>query len=124
MEKNKILEGYQAVMPYLIVNGAEAFSDFVKQVFGAIEKRKEMRDEKLVMHAEIMIGGSTIMFADSTKEYPPCTTGLFVYVDDADKVYKKALDEGAASLAEPADQSYGRSCGIRDAFGNTWWITS
>lgn len=124
MEKTKIPEGYQAVMPYLIVNDAAAFSEFTKQVFGATEKRKEMRDEKHIRHAEVVIGGSAVMFADSTTVYEPSTGSMFVYVNDADEAYQKALEQGAVSLGEPSDQSYGRSCGIRDPFGNTWWITS
>jgi uncharacterized glyoxalase superfamily protein PhnB len=49
---------------------------------------------------------------------------MFVYVDNADEIYQKALQEGAVSIMEPADQSYGRSCGVEDPYGNTWWITS
>lgn len=124
MEKTKIPEGYQTVMPYLIVRNAAGFYQFTQQVFGATEKYKEMRDEKYIRHAEVKIGNSVIMFADSTEEYPPGTAGLFVYVDNADKTYQKALQEGAVSIMEPADQSYGRSCGIEDPYGNTWWITS
>jgi len=47
-----------------------------------------------------------------------------VYVEDADAAYKLALDNGATSLMPPADQDYGRTCGVKDPFGNTWWITS
>ena len=66
-----IPNNYQAVMPYLIVDNAAAFIDFTQKVFGASLTNKTMRDEKVVMHGEIMIGGSTIMFADSTDDYPP-----------------------------------------------------
>ncbi len=124
MKHLKIPEGYQTVMPYLIVKGAADFLKFTQHVFGATEKLKKMRDENLIMHAEIMIGTSTIMFADSTEQFRPRPAGMFIYVDDADETYKKALSEGATNIMEPADQSYGRSCGIRDAFGNEWWITS
>ena len=119
MGKNKIPEGYQTVMSYLILKNAQNFLDFTKKVFGAKEKFKEMRDEKTIRHAEIDINGSVIMFADSTEMYPPRTSGFFIYVDNADKTYKIALAEGAASISEPADQSYGRSGGVIDPFGNT-----
>jgi PhnB protein len=124
MKNVKIPEGYQQVMPYLIVNNAAGFLAFAKNVFDATEKYKEMRDENTIRHAEVKIGESVIMFADSTDQYPPQTAAMFIYVDNADEVYKKALEEGAASIMEPADQSYGRSGGVTDPYGNTWWITS
>ncbi|GAA4315560.1 hypothetical protein GCM10023143_27000 [Compostibacter hankyongensis] len=113
-------------MPYLIVAGAEKLIDFTQAVFEAKVTHRTMRDEEknIIMHAEIMIGDSTIMFADATEQYAPQTAGMFVYVEDADEAYQKALDAGAVSVLEPADQSYGRSCGVTDPLGNTWWITS
>lgn len=119
-----IPEGYQTVMPYLIIKDAAKFILFTQNVFGATEKIRHMRDENIIMHAEVMIGGSTIMFADATQQFEERTTGLFVYVQDADETYKKALDGGATSIMAPADQPYGRSSGILDPFGNTWWITN
>jgi PhnB protein len=98
--------------------------EFTQKVFGAEEKFKAMRDEKLIMHAEITIGGSVIMIADATDLYKPQPAGLFVYVEDCDTTYNNALANGATSVNEPADQSYGRSAGVKDDFGNTWWITS
>lgn len=122
----KLPNGYQTVMPYLIVKNATKFIDFTKKVFNAVENenRKSMRDEKTIMHGEIKIGDSTIMFADSTENYQPCPAGLFVYVDDADETFKQAISEGAITVTELSDQSYGRTGGISDPFGNTWWITS
>ncbi len=122
----KMPKGYQTVMPYLIVNGAANFIDFTKNVFKAVEneKMRSMRDEKTIQHSEIMIGDSTIMFADSTEKYEPRTAGLFIYVENADETYKRALDEGATTIMELSDQDYGRTCGVTDPFGNVWWITS
>jgi PhnB protein len=119
-----IPKNYQQVMPYLIVNDAAKFIQFAEKVFNAKETYKAMRDEHVIMHAEIMIGTSTIMLADSTEKFQPRPAGLFVYVDDADICYKNALSAGATSVMEPADQPYGRSGGVLDAHGNTWWLTS
>ena len=125
MAKNlKIPENYQTVMPYLIVKDAAKFISFMQTVFDAVETYKAMRDEHTIMHAEIMIGGSTIMFADSTDTYGVRNAGMFIYVDDADETFKKAIDSGAAVVTEMADQSYGRSGGVQDPFGSIWWITS
>lgn len=122
----KTPKGYQTVMPYLIVTGAANFIDFTKKVFKAVEneKMRSMRDEKTIQHSEIMIGDSTIMFADSTEKYKSHTAGLFIYVENADETYQKAIDEGATTIMELSDQNYGRTCGVKDPFGNVWWITS
>lgn len=116
----------QTVMPYLIVKNAANFIRFTQNVFGAVENEKVrfMRDDKTIMHSEIMIGDSTIMFADSTEKFEPHTAGLFIYVENADETCKKAIDEGATTIMELSDQSYGRTCGVTDPFGNVWWITS
>jgi PhnB protein len=119
-----IPKNYQRVMPYLIMKNAAGFILFTSKVFGAIETYKVLRDEKTIMHAEVMIGDCTIMFADATEQYPPRNAGLFVYVDNADEAYRKALDAGSAALTPMGDQTYGRSGGIRDPFGNEWWITA
>lgn len=123
METLKLPEGYPQLMPYLIIPGAQAFFDFTAKVFGATERYRAMRDEKLIMHAEIAIGSAVVMFADATEQFKQQNAGMFLYVDDCDAVYKKALENGAASHMEPADQSYGRSAGFQDPFGNTWWVT-
>ena len=124
MKTLNIPEGNQQVMPYLIVENAAAFMEFMQKVFGAEERNKAMRDEKLIMHAELSIGGSVIMLADATDLYKPQPAGLFVYVEDCDTTYNNALANGAKSVSVPADQSYGRSAGVKDAFGNTWWMTA
>ncbi len=124
MEDLQIPEGYQRVMPYLVIQNAEAFFNFMQKVFDATEKYRTMRDETKIAHAELQIGGSTIMFADSTEQWKTQTAGMFVYVSNADETYNTALAEGATSVMEMSDQSYGRSGGIIDPFGNVWWITS
>ncbi len=124
MKSDKIPENYQAVMPYLIIEGAVGFIRFMQDVFGAKETYRAMRDENIIAHAEVMCGGSTIMFADATESYNARPAGMFIYVDDADLVYEKALAAGGQAVSPLTDQEYGRSGGILDPFGNTWWITS
>jgi PhnB protein len=121
----KIPNGHQTIMPYLILAGAEKFIEFTRKVFNAIETFKRMReDEKTIMHSEIQIGNSTIMFADTTEQIKEQTAGLFIYVENADETYKKAIDTGATTVMELSNQDYGRTCGVIDPFGNTWWITT
>lgn len=121
----KIPQGHQSVMPYLMLNEAEGFGEFAKQVFDAeVNMTKLREDEKTIMHSELSIGTSTIMFCSATEQFTPQTANLFVYVQNADESYRKALDHGATSVMQLSDQDYGRTCGVLDPFGNTWWITS
>lgn len=121
----KIPKSHQTIMPYLIVPGAQKFIEFTQKVFNAEETFKRMREDgKTIMHSEIQIGGSTIMFADTTEQFKSSPAGLFIYVGNADETYKKAIDEGASTVMELSDQDYGRTCGVADPFGNTWWITT
>lgn len=121
----KIPQGHQRIMPYLMIQEATQFIEFTQTVFGAKLSSKRMReDEKTVMHAEIMIGESTIMFAETTEEWSKATANLFVYVENADEAYQKALDAGATEVMALRDQDYGRSGGVADPFGNVWWITA
>lgn len=120
----KIPENNQTVMPYLILENAAGFILFTQKVFGAKESFKTMRDENVIRHAEIMIGDSTIMFADATEQFKRTNANLFVYVENADETFAKAIDEGATVEKEITDESYGRGGGIKDPFGNIWWITA
>jgi PhnB protein len=123
MEKVRFPSDYQQVMPYLIVNNAAGFMQFMYDVFGAEEKMKHMRDEKLIAHAEVRVGQSVIMFGDAVDQWKPITGSFFVYVANADATYEKALANGATAVMPVSDQPYGRSGGIVDPYGNTWWVT-
>ena len=120
-----IPNGHQQLMPYLILENPRDFIRFASTVFGAVPDNEHVRDDgATIMHAEVKIGDCTIMFAQSTKQWTAQTANLFVYVANADGSYTTALENGAISLMAPADQSYGRACGVKDPSGNTWWITS
>jgi PhnB protein len=124
MSTKKIPEGYNTITPYLILNNASQFVDFMIEVFNAEVTYKAMRDDKTIMHAELKVGDSKIMFADKTEQWETQPANLFIYVDEADVTYNKALHKDAEVVTAMGDQSYGRSGGVKDPFGNTWWITS
>jgi PhnB protein len=114
---------YNTVMPYLVLENADAFLEFTQTVFNA-ELKMKTGDEEGIRHAEVMIGDSTIMFGQSSGPWRPQPAGLYINVGSADDMYKKALDAGASTVMELSDQEYGRTCGVLDPCGNTWWITS
>jgi PhnB protein len=77
------------------------------------------------MHAEVRIGDSILMMGEASEEFPPMPGSFYVYVEDTDAAYQRALDAGAETLMEPADQFYGdRNAGVWDSCGNSWWIAT
>jgi PhnB protein len=114
----------QVVIPYLIIPNADRFYDFVNKVFGGKETQRFLTQDKTVMHGEVNIGGSTIMFADCGDEWTPQPAGLYISVENADETYRRALDHGATVVMELSNKDYGRTGGVKDPFGNTWWITA
>ena len=78
-----------------------------------------------IMHATAKIGDSIIMVADEMDRFPATSSMLYLYMDDVDTVYQKAIKAGGESLREPTNEFYGdRSAGVKDAWGNQWWIAT
>lgn len=120
-----IREGFHSVTPYLVVEGAARFIDFMKQAFGAEEKLRVPIPDGILMHAEVRIGDSMIECGDGNREFPPRPSALHIYVPDADAVYQRALAAGATTLHEPVDQPYGdHEASVKDPFGNHWYIAT
>jgi PhnB protein len=120
-----IPEGFHTVTPYLMVQGASKLIDFLKQAFGAEEIFRMARPDGAIMHAEVRIGDSIVMMSEAMAEHGPMPTMIYLYVEDVDTVYNRALRAGATSLREPTDEFYGdRSGGVKDASGNQWWIAT
>ena len=118
-----IPSGYHTVTPYMRVTGAAEFIDFLTRAFGAKENHRSLAPDGSIMHADITIGDSHVMLTEGMENFPPLPGSNFLYVSDVDAAYRSALDAGATSMMEPADQFYGdRTAGVRDPFGNEWWI--
>jgi len=125
MAVKPIPEGYHAVTPYLIVDGAAKLIDFLNKTFGATELFRMPAPGGKIGHAEVKIGDSNIMIADTSAEWGTRPAMLYVYVSNVDETHKRALSAGATQVKEPADQFYGdRSSGVNDAFGNYWGIAT
>lgn len=134
-ESRKIPDGYHAIQPYLMFEDCAEAMSFYTKVFGAKERlcmrSPEGSSPARIVHAEMVIGDSTIMMADenaSIDAFAPAHYGgspvsIMVYVSDCDATYTLALESSATSLREPADQPYGdRMAGVLDPFGYKWWI--
>lgn len=125
MAVKPIPDGYHTITPYLTVQGVPKLLDFLKQAFAAQEIGRMMRPDGTVGHAEVRIGDSVVMMGEACDEWKPMPGAMYLYVNDADAVYQHALQAGAISMMEPADQFYGdRSAGVKDPSGNQWWIAT
>ena len=129
MAVKPIPQNYHSVTPYLIVQGAAKAIDFYKKAFGATEIMRFPGPNNTIAHAEIKIGDSPIMLSDeqhgyrSPQGYGGSPISLMVYVENVDKVFKQAVDSGAKSVRDVADQFYGDRVGtLTDPFGHTWSI--
>jgi PhnB protein len=118
-------QGYTAVAPYLIVNGASGTIDFLNRVFGASELRRFPDPSGRIIHAEVRIDDTVLMIADDAPAWPPVPSHVHVYVPDVDATYRRALDAGATSVQEPAKkEDEDKRGGVKDAGGTTWWIAT
>lgn len=112
------------VRPYLY--GNPDLPDFIRKVFGAKELERIPVGKGFHIEAEI---GDSMVVLEAAESFPS-TSGItknsvYVYVEDVDAAYKRALAAGATSITPPADKPYQeRQCGVRDSFGNTWWIST
>jgi PhnB protein len=125
MAVKPIPDGYHSVTPYLVVQGANKLIDFLKQAFGAEEIERIASPEGDIMHAEVKIGDPFMMMGDAMGGFNPMPAMIYLYVNDADATYQRALRAGATSIREPENQFYGnREAGVKDAAGNIWWIAT
>jgi uncharacterized glyoxalase superfamily protein PhnB len=118
-------QGYSTVSPYLIVDGATRTIDFLVRAFGAVELRRFPDETGRLRHAEVRIGDTVIMLADSCEGWPPCPAYAHIYVPNVDAAYKLALEAGAISVQAPVKKDdEDKRGGVKDAGGTTWWIAT
>lgn len=129
---NAIPEGYRALTPYIVVDGANDAIDFyVRNLGGRVSVKLDSGDH--VGHAEIIIGDSMLMIADAQPDmgWPAPAAGaelpmsLVLYTEDVDAVFARCVEEGAEEIRPVEDQFYGdRSGTIRDPWGHFWTIAT
>jgi len=118
-----IPEGYSTLTPYLVIDDAVLEISFLEQAFGAKLETCHRRPTGEVGHAALQVGTSKLMLAQASEQFPALPAALYMYVEDVDAVYQRAIAAGAKSMMEPADHFYGdRGAGVQDANGITWWL--
>lgn len=110
--------GFHSVTPRMVVSDANAAVEFMRAVFGATGSVVAGRP------VELRIGDSVVMVSEAG-ERDAFPAFLYIYVDDADDVYRRALTAGAVIVEEPWDTPYGdRRAMLRDAFGNLYQVAT
>lgn len=120
-----IPKGLHTVNVYLHPHRAEPVIAFMTRAFGADQVEKYASPDGIIQHASAHIGDSVIEMGEAKGPYQPMPTRFYLYVPDADATYHRALGAGATSISAPVDQPYGdRSAGVKDAFGNEWYVAT
>ena len=118
-------EGAPTLQPYLHPLRAEPVLKFVKRAFGAEELGRYTAPDGVIHHTTVKIGNAFMEMGEAHGPYQPMPTMFYLYVEDCDALYKRALSAGATSISEPQDHPYGdRSGGVTDPFGNKWYIAT
>ncbi len=115
---------FNTVTPYLIVDGAVHFLDFlVHGLRGEEIGDRHMRGDRLA-NAPVRPGTSTVMVSEAPAEYPAMPGSDYLYVENADEAMNKAIGAGATKIMEVDNKPYNdRQGGVKDQFGNYWWIS-
>ena len=120
-----IPEGLRAVNVYLHPRSADQVIDFMKRALAAEELARYVGPDGTILHARVKIGDSVVEMGEAHGPYQPMPTMFYLYVDECDALYLRALEAGAISLSEPTDQPYGdRTASVRDPFENVWYLAT
>jgi PhnB protein len=116
MAVKAVPEGWHSVTPRLFVHEAPKLVDFLKHAFGAAGTFRTDGP------SEIRIGDSIVMVGEvGVRE----AMSSYLYLEDTDAAYRRALEAGATVIEEPSDMFYGdRRATVRDPFGNIWQIAT
>ena len=126
--------GFHTATPYLIAKDAAAAIEFYKKAFGATEIERITDEAGAIRHGEFRIGDSPFMITDEHPDFPawqsPVSRGgspvhIYLYVEDADSMFKQAISYGATELLPIQDQFYGDRIGaLTDPFGHIWYVAT
>jgi PhnB protein len=124
-------DGFHTVTPQLSVEDAAQTIEWYKKAFGAQEVGRHLGPDGKIMHAEVIIGDSRVMVNDvmqgmkGPRAYGGSPASLWLYVDDCDALFNRAVAAGAHVQVPLDDQFWGdRGGAVSDPAGYTWWIST
>src|SRR4051812_41443181 len=117
-------QGYNAINPFIITQDAFKLIEFLKTVFGAEEDMGShtIDTDGLLLHAEVTIGNSRVLLADTKPGWPYTPSLLQIYVGDLEATLKKAEELGANIVTQPTDFYGDLFSRIVDPWNNLWWV--
>jgi len=119
----RVPPGFNTVTPYFFVDGAARFLGFLAQGLGGIEIGRHMNGDRIA-NAQVRLGTSTVMVSEASAAFPAMHASYYLYVENADEAMATAIAAGATAIMDVANMPYGdRQGGVRDAWGNLWWIS-
>jgi uncharacterized glyoxalase superfamily protein PhnB len=122
--------GLRTMTPQLALDNAARTIDWYKRAFGAEELGRSLGPDGRIMHAEVKIGDShfyvnDVMMGKGPKELGGSPASFWLYVDDSDALFKRAVDAGATVQMPLTDQFWGDRAGsVADPEGISWWIAT
>jgi PhnB protein len=125
-----IPEGYHSITPGITCKNTSNAIDFYKKVFGAEEIMRMPGPGGMIVHAEIRIGDSVIFLNDEMPGMTvapsgsgPACSSLFLYADNVDEVFNRAVGEGCQVEMPLANMFWGDRYGkLADPFGHHWGL--
>lgn len=111
-------DGWHTLTPRLVVEDVAGLVEFLRKVFGAAG---ELRADR----PSVMRIGDSVLMVSAAGPRPPTPAFVYVYVDECDATWRRAVEAGAVSLEEPAETPYGDRRGmVADRWGNVWQIAT
>ena len=124
-------DGYHTITPSLTLSNAAQSIDWYKKAFGAEEEGRSTGPDGKIMHSALKIGNSYFMVADAMmgakgpKELGGSPASLWLYVEDCDAAFKRAVSAGGKVEMPMDNQFWGdRGGAVSDPEGYTWWIAT
>lgn len=125
MPLSSVRPGFHTITPYLVVSDVARLARFLQATFAAEEARRIAKPDGTPTYLEMKIGDSMLMIAEAAADWPPMPATVYLYVEDTDAAFQRAIAAGATGLMPPTDMYYGdRNAGVRDSSGNLWWIAT
>lgn len=116
-------EGSTVLCPYLMVPSVEEQIGFLVKAFDARITNETHDNDGFIKHGEVVIGDTNVMMGRASSIYPARQSMNFVYVESIDVMHQRLLAHGATEIMAPENRPYGmRESGLKDPFGNEWWI--
>jgi PhnB protein len=125
MSVKAVPEGYETVTPYLMVPDPAALIEFLETAFGAQDVHRMTGPDGRIMHAQVRVGTSFLMMGGATEQWPAMPASFYLYVEDADATFDRALQAGGTLMMPMGDQFWGDRMGtVADPQGNHWSIAT